>query len=91
MQPLLCVYAQVHVLTPDQTVTLVCNATPDVVGGRRDLMTSFLSDVTSADVRVDLIQQCETDTQSADDVPIKLVTSLLDLSLARVLLWAVVE
>jgi len=51
---------QLHVLTPTQTVTLVCDATPDVVGDRRDSMTSFLSDVTSAAVGVDLIRDCET-------------------------------
>ena len=51
---------QVHILTTRQTITLVCDVTPDVVGSRRDSLTSFLSDVTSADVTVDLIRHCYT-------------------------------
>jgi len=53
---------QVYLLQVNQSVTVVCNSTADVVGDRKHSMTSFLSDVTSADVTVDLIRPCHTDT-----------------------------
>jgi len=49
---------QVHVLTSRENIIVLCNHTPDIVGNTRHSMTSFLSDVTSADVTVDTIRQC---------------------------------
>lgn len=58
MSSVVCRRQQVHVLTVNQTLIVVCNATSDVVALTRRSMTSFLSDVTSADVSVDTIRQC---------------------------------